>query len=210
MPVDDFQTTRKGFREHRIDRSAHNPNWDAVKQINWPLVWARLKYYGWRIGTKSIVLIVYVTLIRDGLTSLFDPFATRLAKLPLLGFLDSYEITYKIDLALVTAIGIFAGVSYSWDQAIRLWALGDDSKLKAGKLTHYDRRSFVVYALAIAMLLTDLCLMYMAVTEAGWGSRGGFSFSALIVSILYAGVLVFVTFMSLQLEADVDALKEGV
>lgn len=185
----------------------------ACRRVNWPVFFQFAAYCAWTVATKGVVLIIYVTLIRDGLIALFDPFAIRLSSLPLLSVLGAFESTRKTDIAFVTAFVVFIAVSWSWDSTLRFYGSGDASRLLKGADDRIERRAFMSYAVALLLIGVDMALMYMAVADAGWGGSA-FSFSALLVSVLYGCLLVFVTLKSIQLESELsDAplfLKEEV
>ena len=181
---------------------------ETLPDVDWVLAYARIRYWGWLISSYLFVGLLYLTLIRHGLVELFDPFALRLYKLPGLSFLGWWDMTYRLDLAFVTAIVVFVAVTYSWDRALRIGALGDYSAISIGADRLRTRRAFLSYALAGSLIIVDLALMYLGVTHASWGNSG-FSGVSLVVCLLYGALIVFTTLRSLELESAVTELKKS-
>lgn len=121
----------------------------------------------------------------------------RLYKLPIPGFamFRTYVELKRLDLALFMALFLFFAVSWLWRQVLRAILRTDDAFVVTGWDPVVYRKLILI--LGGVLLGADAILFYLGAAEYGWG--GGFSFSAIIATLAYAGVLVFVSLVSLHL-----------
>lgn len=160
------------------------------------MAWAYFKYWVWQMVTKPSLGVIYLSVISDGLRYLVPPLAQRLYKLPGLSVLQDYEETYRLDLAPFFAFFLLIAVWYLWEKLLQLW-LGWDEALDGSEwnLEAYRR---LISTLGVAIVGADACLFYVAMTQVGW--RGmHFSFSALVATAAYVGVLIFVSLVTVNL-----------
>ena len=68
-------------------------------------------------------------------------------------------------------------------------------------------RLILAVGIPMILVLADACFFYTALQQFGWDD-GGFSFPALLASIAYLGVLVFVCYQSIILRHRVVTLKK--
>lgn len=178
----------------------------AKKPFNWPLVWAYFIYYFWNVTTKSLLTIVYLALISQGLRYVLPDIGLRLYKLPGLSFLQDYTATYGLDLAhIFSAIPLVA----AWI----LWHLNLELYLRpaafASRFSRWqlDRMKRLIITMGAIIILGDACLFCAAFTLSRWGSAK-FSAAAVLATTVYVTVLGFVTFISLYLSESIDTLKK--
>jgi hypothetical protein len=169
------------------------------------LVLARLKYWAWEILTKGILGVIYISVIAEGLRRLVPALGQRLYRLPGLGALREYEATYRLDLAPFLAVFILIAVWYLWDEILQLWLRRecDDDESPWNRANH----GLLIVSLGIVILGSDAVLFYIAMTQIGW-QGAGFSFPALLATVAYLAVLIFVSFVSINLREAVNALSK--
>ncbi|MCA9078109.1 MAG: hypothetical protein KDA93_23975 [Planctomycetaceae bacterium] len=164
-----------------------------------PLNIAKCRYVVWHIGSKVLLGLVYFSIIAEGLRQLVPTLGQRLYKLPGLSFLQDYEATYRLDLAPIFAFFLLLAVWSLWGSLLKIWLLDDDSE------RYSDSHKLLISMLGCTILAADAYLFYTAVAQMGWS--GSFSFSAIIATTAYVGVLIFVLYVSHQLREDVDQLR---
>ncbi|MCA9077358.1 MAG: hypothetical protein KDA93_20190 [Planctomycetaceae bacterium] len=164
-----------------------------------PVNIARIKYWTWKIFSKFLLGIVYFSIIAEGLRQIVPVLGQRLYKLPGLSSLQDYEATYRLDLAPIFAGFLLLAVWSLWASLLKIWLLDDDSR------RYSDSHKLLIATLGGTILTVDAYIFYAAMLEYGWG--GSFSFSALVATAAYVGVLIFVLYVSHQLQEDVNQLK---
>ncbi|QDT43496.1 hypothetical protein Pan241w_35970 [Gimesia alba] len=163
------------------------------------MAFALLKYCVWQIFAKGGLGIVYIAIIAEGLRQLVPTLGQKLYKLPGLTFLQDYEATYRLDIAPIFALFLMIAVWFLWGKVLQMWLVSDF----AGPGWNSESYAMLVYILAFTILGADMILFYSAVTQMGW-SGSSFSFSAVIATAAYVGVLIFVSFVSLNLYQQVN------
>ncbi len=153
-----------------------------------------LKYWFWSFIVKGLLGIVYIEIIAEGLRQLVPALGQKLYKIPGLSFLQNYEETYRLDMAPIFALFLMISVWSLWSKVLEAWLL----KEVPDSVWDHDSYTLFVSILAIAILGADAFLFYFAVTKAGWGGSS-FSFTAIVATSAYLGVLIFVSFVSLNL-----------
>jgi len=165
-------------------RSAESPSWPTIR--------AHARYWAWQVASKSILGVIYLAVISEGLRVLIPALGQKVYKLPMLGSLKDYEATYRLDLAPFFAFFLLIGVFVLWPKIIALWV----SQLEVGEWTKEQQ---LVVAMGGTILGTDAVLFYYAMTQMTWGSSE-FSFSAFVATAAYVAVLVFASWMSIKLK----------
>ncbi len=197
-------------------RSASNGNVGSVrkaepyvtykKRMNWALFWAWNKFLGWLAITKIGLAVIYVSMIREALATLIPALAQKLSRaVPGLGFLANFDETRQLDLAFFMAIFLLLAVVCLWHKVLSMWLFGHRDKQES--VTAYRRRREILYAvLAIVIITVDSSLFYYSMIQSGWGETA-FSWSALLATIGYLVVLLFLTLATLQLGEGVREAK---
>lgn len=157
---------------------------------HWSLILAWAVYLTWQALTKFFMGVLYIAFISEGLRIVVPTLAMKLYKIPGCGWMKEYEAFYRLDLAPFIAFFLLLAVWFLWSKVLDLY-------LQPGELL-WNRENRMLINLAFVMLGADACLFYAAMTEMGWGG-GGLSFSALFASAAYIGMVIFVTYVSLQL-----------
>ncbi len=173
--------------------------WQSVLRVFLPVNIARIKYWSWKTSSKILLGVVYFSIIAEGLRQIVPVLGQRLHKLPGLSFLQDYEATYRLDLAPIFAGFLLLAVWSLWASLLKIWLLDDDSQ------QYSDSHKLLIATLGSTILSVDAYIFYAALSEYGWG--GMFSFSALIATAAYVGVLIFVLYVSHQLHEDLEQLK---
>ena len=168
------------------------------------LFMAYMKYLAWIVLTKIPLGFIYINIIAEGLRMLVPPLGQKLHRIPGLAALAQYEETHKLDLAPLFAMFLLVGVFYLWSRLIQLWIEAD-----RGAYVDWlgDRETTLVLLLGAVILLADAILFYVAMAEFSWGSM--FSLTALIATAAYVAVLIFVSYVSVNLHNDIIYIKEG-
>ncbi len=160
-----------------------------------PLTWKQFPalawYWSWQIAAKFVLGLIYLAVISEGLRALAPPLGQKLYKLPFFSFLQDFEATYRLDLAPFFAFFLLVAVFVLWRRIIEVWLSGQDP-------SQWTREQQLVVALGCVILGADAVLFYFAMTQMGWGASV-FSFSALVASAAYVGVLIFVSWISITL-----------
>jgi hypothetical protein len=158
-----------------------------------------LKYWAWQVGSKTVLGLIYFAIISEGLRQIVPVLAQRLYKLPGLTFLQDYEATYRLDLAPFFALFQLIAVWYLWGTVLNIWIFEYDLE------EYSEAHRQLIAALAITILGADTYLFYAAVSQMGWSTS--FSFTAMIATAAYLGVLIFVLYVSQILRHEVQKLE---
>jgi len=159
------------------------------------------KFVAWWILDMIGMGLIYVSVISEGLRTLIPSMGQKLWKIPGLGALKDYEGTYKLDLAPFMAVFIFIAVTYLWDEILELWLLRHptDGPWKP------DNQEMFVVGLGAVILGADIVLFYCGLTQMGWGGNS-LSFSALVGTAAYVGILLFFTYVSINLRLQLRSV----
>lgn len=174
----------------------------SMPRINWKQLVAQAKYWGWQLMTKGLLGLVYLTLVREGFVTVIPPLGLKLSKIPGLAALDNFEATYRLDLAFVLAFFVMLAVFWLWSRVLALYMHGDDTAFQTDDPGFRRRREIIFYSLATAILVGDGVLFYIALTQSSWGGSY-WSFTALLGTMLYVAVLIFVTIVAIDLKENV-------
>ena len=156
-----------------------------------------------KLATLPVIGIVYVALVSEGLRSLIPTFGQRLYRQPGLSFLRDYEGWHKFDLAHVMACILLVAVFSSWCINLRLWFAPHEFVARTGwRLEAYR---LVATVLSWAVLICDACLFYAAMSqgESIWDAAKTISWSAILATLLYCAIIVFLSFSYVTLEKKV-------
>lgn len=169
---------------------------------------ARCYEIGWQLLTKCILGVIYVAIIADGLRYLFPAFGMKLWKLPFLSGLRNYEGTHRLDLAPFLAMFLMMAVFYFWFHLLRMylreeWDMPQESHEFGWSGQNH---AYVLIGIGGSVLWADVVIFYIAVTQMGWGGAR-FSFTAIVATTAYVGVLMFVSYVSVVLHERVLILK---
>lgn len=164
---------------------------------------AIIKRLAWWILKMLGMGLIYVSVIAEGLRTLIPPMGQKLWKVPGLAALKDYEGTYKLDIAPIMAVFIFIAVTVLWDEILELWLL----KLPEHGHWRLDNREMLIVSLGTLVLGADIILFYSGLSQLGWGG-GGISFSALVGTAAYVGILLFFTYVSITLRLDCETAQQ--
>ena len=164
----------------------------------------RAKLLLWSLITKPCMGLVYVGLIGDGFRTIIPALGQKLWKLPGLASLYDFQETHRLDMAHVLAVFMLIAVWYLWERLLVLWL---------SRMENYDCDGWdpvahfqLVLALGVTVLGADAALFYAAMSRVGW--RGGiFSLTALIATVAYLAVVIFVTFVTVTLKHAIQVRK---
>lgn len=165
------------------------------------LALARIKLLLWTVLVKLPLAVIYVVIIADGLRYLIPPLGQKLWKIPLLTFLREYEAFYRLDLAPFMSIFILLAVWHFWDEILEILLVRQTAE---GEWVP-DNRALLVMTVGAVILGADVCLFYIGISQSSWGGTG-FSVSALLATTAYLGVLIFVSYRSLDLRLSLREL----
>lgn len=171
------------------ERLNHSPpnrsvsTWDRTQRI--------LVYCAWQAVSKLFLGVIYLAVISEGLRVLIPALGQKLYKLPGLSSLQDYEATHRLDLAPFFAVFLLVAVFVLWHRIVELWLSGEE-------FSRLAKEHQLVVGMGCMILGADAVLFYLAMTQMTWGG-GGLSFSALVATGAYVGVLIFVSWMSVIL-----------
>lgn len=163
---------------------------------------ARIKYWAWKLLSMAVIAPIYIAIVSDGLRYLIPPLGQKLSKLPFLQIFGDYESTHRIDLAHPMALVLLFAVWWLWDRLLMAWLGGDIDYLGFDP----DAYNVVVNVLGISIVSADAMLFYLGATQSTWGGTA-FSFSALLATIAYVAILVFVSFVSCVLRRQLFPIQ---
>lgn len=142
----------------------------------------KAKWLGWKIGSILLVGPVYMVLIKEAWMLLF----------PVLG----KPLLLGLNGALILSVGLCLFVWYAWERAILAWLGVDVPAPIPGMDSEADKK--LINWMAIALIVADSGLMYIAMTRLGW--RGAvFSFPAILATVCWLSVLMFISYVSARL-----------
>lgn len=133
---------------------------------------------------------VYLTLASVGLRVLMPAvFGMKLSKLPLpfVSALEGYQSTYALDVAFLSAIGLFFFISQVFD-ALMQTVLYHDGGDDLDPRTNVPALREVFRYGGIALLVIDAVVIFLGVLHQSVWSAG--AFSAVVVTALYAVLMV--------------------
>jgi hypothetical protein len=163
------------------------------------LYWLLLKYWLWLFATKLVLGVIYLSVIAEGLRYLVPALGQRLHKLPLLSSLQDYEETHRLDLAPFFALFLLIAVWYLWERVLHVWlASNGDIEWKPEEL--------LIFTLGTVILGSDGLLFYISMTTMGWGGSI-ISISAFLASLAYIAVLIFVSYVTINLRDTISLVK---
>ena len=143
-----------------------------------------------RIGFVCVLGPVYLTLAREGLRVLLPTvFGLKLSRLPLpfVSAFDDYKSTHELDIAFLSAIGLFFFISGVFDALMQTVLYYDgtqdfDARTNVGVLREVFRYG------GVALLIADAVVIFIGVLHQSLWSAG--VFSAAVVTLLYATLMV--------------------
>lgn len=162
----------------------------------------RVKYLLWVLFTKGMLGTIYISVISEGLRTLVPALGQRLFKVPGLSFLKDYKETYRLDLAPFMALFILIAVFYLWERILRIW-LSSDRDLA------WENETILLMGLGSTILGADGIIFYCAMAMDGW-SGSFISISALLATVCYIAVTVFVSYVTVLLRSAIYSFgKQG-
>ena len=193
----------KWFKE----RSPAIQNVWARKQFNWPLFWAVCRFVTWISVTIPVMVLLYVTMIAEGIRMKFPFWAMPLYKVKgMPKSMERYDIFHRMDLAIPASIGLLFLVWLFWDYLLQIWITPHVFHVRPRRNAETYKR--LVVALGLALLLFDSYMFYSAMSFMGWG--GKFSMTALLATVGYSAALVAVALITINLRQDIhDRSKEN-
>lgn len=177
----------------------------STRRYDVELFLARVKYWAWYIITKICLGIVCIGIVSEGLRMFVPALGQKLYRLPGFGFLRNYEETHSLDIAPFLAFFFVISVWYLIEKMLKLW-LPSDSIDRTDVLWNGEKEMKIVTAMACVLITVDCVLFYTAIARMRWGASM-FSFSALLATLAYLSVLVFVSYVSAKLHGRVAELK---
>lgn len=167
-----------------------------------PQVGKSLKLLAWKGITMPIMGVIYCMVISEGMRLLVPALGQPLHKLPIPGLsqLRGFRGVNRLDLAHLMAIMLLFAVWHLWCVILRISLGANDVLARSGwDPVAYGR---FVMGLGIVVLGADMILFYIALAYMEWG-RPAFSFPAIIGTIAYVGVIIFVSFMTVNLHRPI-------
>lgn len=173
----------------------------------WDRFWPIVKLVGWCIVTIPVMVLLYVTMIAEGIRIKFSFWATPIYKIKgMPKAFEQFDYLHRLDLALPASIGLLCLVWLSWDQLLQLWIVPADFHIRPRQKPEVYKR--IIVSVALTLLLFDAYMFYSAMSFMGWG--GKFSPTALLATIGYAVALIAVATITINLRQDVrDSIEEN-
>ena len=189
------------------ESSRQNHSGRASKPFNWPLLRAVSRFVLWICVTIPVMVLLYVTMIAEGIRMKFPFWAIPLFKVKgMPKSMERYDIFHRMDLAIPASIGLLFLVWLFWDYLLQIWITPHDFHVRPRRNAETYKR--LVVALGLALLLFDSYMFYSAMSFMGWG--GKFSMTALLATVGYSAALVAVALITINLRQDIhDRSKEN-
>lgn len=171
--------------------------------------WAEMRYWTFQIASKGALLILYLSIIAEGLRISLAVLGKPLHKLPGCSALYNYEMTHKLDLAMIAAIMLLFVIWRAWKHILLRWTEWEPSQSSSADEVAFvraNRRNVLITIVGWVVILGEAGLFYSALAEMTWGSRG-FSFTAAIGTAVYIAVLVFITHHGIEMRRELDELR---
>ncbi len=178
-----------------LNRARRSLWWYAV------LAGLYLKLLAWETVTKGLLGIVYFVLIAEGIRQVLPTLGIKLSKIPGLGLLSEYEGIHKLDLAHLLSIIILIFAWIQWRELLLVWLSPEPEQSAFGWRPR--RHQEITVILAAVVLISDGLLFYSAMADLAWNGSW-FSITAFIATVVYVAILVFVTFVSINMKRAIQ------
>jgi hypothetical protein len=169
----------------------------------WELFVARLKALLWKVLTFLVLGLIYWIIVAEGLRLTISKLAMPLYKLPLPGVarLGQFKETRKFDLACVFALVLMVAVFKLWDTILRQLYEAESRDEKV--LAHPDVHRGLVMVLSVVLLAADAIMFFVGIShqmDGPLGGGGGNVFISLVATVLYVGLIIFMSLESVRLD----------
>jgi hypothetical protein len=162
------------------------------REVTFERVGAWFVYVAYKVIVQAGMILIYIGVIADGLRRQFSAFGQKLYRV--LPPLKDFELTYRLDFAWLTAVGMAFLVCWAWTRMIEIYL--EDNLI----VTHKQNREYgLTMVLGVAVLGVDALLFYSSAAEAGWAGTE-FSIGAGIATIGYLAFVVLVNFVGVTLK----------
>lgn len=193
--MDRMQAWHRGNREK-----------DERARAAWILAWARSKYWTWTVATKSIITVIYLEIVSQGIIYLFPDMGKRLWKVPFFAILNEFEATHRITLAHVFAIVPLIATWVLWAMILSMYLAEDRFKKKFDRFA-YDQSRRVILIIGFVVIVADAGMFGASFSMSRWGSSS-MTPTSILATALYCAVIAFVSLISLFLGDQITVLKE--
>ncbi len=173
--------------------------------FDWTLFLARVKYWLWILFTKTIVTIIYLEIVSQGIIHVFEEMGKRFWKIPGFAFLNDYEATHRITIAHVFALIPLIATWVLWWLLLRMYMAPDRFEQMMHRYKHENSRR-VVLIIGFIVIVADAGLFAASFSMSSWGDST-FSATAVLATALYVAVIAFVSLVSMFLGDAVTDLK---
>ncbi len=168
--------------------------------FNPELLLARVKLLAWETGMGSLLSVAYLKMTAEGIRLLHSMTAVKLSReYP---WLARYQETRNLDVAQIIALIMMVVTMTSLFCGLKKWLTDDETDN-----LDPERARVVVYASAILFPGLDGALFYAAARQMGW-SESLLSFPAILMTVLWIGLLIFVSYVSVSLHQNIKKLRE--
>lgn len=196
---------RNGHDDAVTRRQPSLPKRLPMKSWSWSTFWARCRYVGWCAFVIPVMVMLYMTMIAEGIRIKFAFWAVPLYKLKWMPKgAERYDIMHRWDLAVFASVGLLFLVWRYWDYILQLWIVPDDFRVRRRQRSEIYKR--IVIVVGVALILFDAYMFYIAMSYMGWG--GKFSATALLATVGYSAALIAVALITLNLRQDIHDSKE--
>jgi hypothetical protein len=193
-----WETTRRTFT--RTAQAAA----DGAGQLFHPGRWAALRSWIARLVKLPILVanaIVCLVLGSEGIRQMVPTLSRPLASLPLCTALEGFEETATVDIAAVVSVILGVAVCLIWTKVIRLY-LHPSDPLPGSSVDAPQRHPQLVRLIALLLGGADLVLFFLGLANLSdtWSNDGGAVFSAIVMTSVYAGLVLFGAYLTVLLE----------
>lgn len=165
------------------------------KEDDLDIPWMRIWYWAFNCTVYFFYGGVLVKFVAEALALTAPTFAGKLVKEPVLGIIPSLIPAFRaVTLGQVTALIMMFGVCWFFREMIRIHLQPDSEQI-------FEVEPYRQLVLPVGLVLVgcDAVFFLMGVQALSWGSIG-FSFSALLITVVVVTLNVFVALVSLRLK----------
>lgn len=179
-----------------------------IKRFQGRLVWTELKYWTTVLLSKVGLGAVVVNWEAKGVRNAMESTAQRLHTIPLFGWMENFEETYRLDLAHAYAATILVLMWVLSAEAARAW-IGLKSPWVGDKIQDKVYR-MVVVCVGAALAVVESSMLYMGQLETNWEGTSFVDLGAAVATVGYVLIVVITTWMCVVLGERLREVREEI
>lgn len=179
-----------------------------IKRFQGRLVWTELKYWTTVLLSKVGLGAVVVNWEAKGVRNAMESTVQRLHTIPLFGWMENFEETYRLDLAHAYAATILVLMWVLSAEAARAW-IGLTSPWVGEKIRDKVYRTVVV-SVGAALAVVESSMLYMGQLETSWEGTSMVNLGAAVATLGYLIIVLVTTWMCVVLGERLREVREEI